>query len=160
VPPHRDGLPVGTVGGAGIEAGERAGLHHLSPPAHRPPKFREPDLRLIDRRCAVSRKVGKASRNSCNLNLTCCEVTLIVKRPPILCGGFEFRAFDNLQGVLAMNAHAKVGSPRTTLEVSQDPKQFLAQHGVEIDDALNDTIRSRLSAKREGAEQALIIHLD
>jgi hypothetical protein len=59
-----------------------------------------------------------------------------------------------------MNAHTKVGSPRTTSEVSQDPKQFLAQHGVEIDDVLNDTIRSRLSAKREGAEQALIIHLD
>ena len=59
-----------------------------------------------------------------------------------------------------MSAHAKIGSPRTTLEVSQDPKQFLAQHGVEIDDALNDTIRSRLSAKHEGVEQALICHID
>jgi hypothetical protein len=59
-----------------------------------------------------------------------------------------------------MNAHVKVGSPRTTTEVSQDPKQFLAQHGVEIDDALNDTLRSRLSAKREGTEQAMIVHAD
>jgi hypothetical protein len=59
-----------------------------------------------------------------------------------------------------MNAHAKVGSLQSTSEVSQDPKQFLAQHGVKIDDALNDTLRTRLSAKREGTEQALIIHAD
>ena len=58
-----------------------------------------------------------------------------------------------------MNAHVKISPPRTS-EVSQDPKQFLAQHGIEIDDALNSTIRSRLSAKREGAEQALIVHID
>jgi hypothetical protein len=32
--PHRDGLPVGTIGGARIEAGVRIGLHQLSPPAH------------------------------------------------------------------------------------------------------------------------------
>jgi hypothetical protein len=59
-----------------------------------------------------------------------------------------------------MNTHAKVGSPHSTSEVSQDPKQFLAQHGVKIDDTLNNTLRTRLSAKREGAEQALIIHAD
>jgi hypothetical protein len=59
-----------------------------------------------------------------------------------------------------MNAHVKAGSLRTASEISQDPKRFLAQHGIEIDDALNDAIRSRLAAKREGAEQALIIHFD
>jgi hypothetical protein len=59
-----------------------------------------------------------------------------------------------------MNAHVKISSPQSGSAISHDPREFLAQHGVQIDDALNDTIRSRLAAKREGAEQALIIHLD
>jgi hypothetical protein len=75
-------------------------------------------------------------------------------------GGFPFRAFDNPQGALAMTAHVKAGSLRTASEISQDPKQFLAQHGVEIDDALNDAIQLRLAAKRESVEQALIVHID
>lgn len=59
-----------------------------------------------------------------------------------------------------MNAHVKVGAPLPTSNLAQDPKQFLAQHGVNIDETLNQAIQSRLAAKREGAEQALIIHLD
>jgi hypothetical protein len=59
-----------------------------------------------------------------------------------------------------MNAHVKVGSPHPASDVSQDPKQFLAQHGVKIDDALNEAIQSRLNAKREGTEQAIIVHID
>jgi hypothetical protein len=59
-----------------------------------------------------------------------------------------------------MNAHVKVGSPRSASDATQDPKQFLAQHGVKIDDALNETIQLRLNAKREGTEQAIIVHID
>jgi hypothetical protein len=62
-----------------------------------------------------------------------------------------------------MNAHVNIATPTPASTPSQDfsdPKQFLAQHGVEIDDAVNDAIKSRLNAKREGTEQAIIVHID
>jgi hypothetical protein len=45
-------------------------------------------------------------------------------------------------------------------EIMKDPKGFLAKHGVTIDDAMQNLIKSRLSSAAAQAAQASIVHID
>ncbi len=49
-------------------------------------------------------------------------------------------------------------SPPSKDDVMKDPKGFLARYGVEIDDGMQDLIKSHL--KGLGGTQAAIIHVD
>jgi hypothetical protein len=49
-------------------------------------------------------------------------------------------------------------NPPTKEEVMRDPKAFLAKHGVEIDDAMQTMIKSRLTGA--AGAQAAIVHID
>jgi hypothetical protein len=50
--------------------------------------------------------------------------------------------------------------PPTHAEIAQDPKAFLAQHGVSIDDSLSAAIKSKIAKAPAAKVQAATIHID
>jgi hypothetical protein len=65
----------------------------------------------------------------------------------------------DLDKVKAAAGHLKSNLP-TRAEITQDPKAFLAQHGVNIDDSLNAAIKSKIAKGPAAKAQASAIHID
>jgi len=58
------------------------------------------------------------------------------------------------------SAKSLKAAPPAHGEIVGDPKGFLAKHGVEIDEALNTLLKSKLAGAPVSAAQASAIHID